>query len=221
VRVTSDAPRNRKSYAQFCTVARALDFIGDRWTMLILRELLGGPARFLELRAGLPGIASNLLTDRLRRMEEDGLLRRHTSRSSVVYTLSDRGAATRSVIEALGHWGASVDPVVPPVHARSSRSVAMALAAILLTTSAVQEAEPVVIELELDGEAIELVLGPKPTATARPAAAPDARIRLKRPGIRALLALRPIDAADLEHLDGNTDAVDKLLRALSRSSPKP
>ena len=55
--MSSTASKNRKHYAQFCPMATALDIVGDRWTMLILRELLGGPARFHELQAGLPGIA--------------------------------------------------------------------------------------------------------------------------------------------------------------------
>ena len=59
-----------------CPLSTALDFVGDRWTILILRELLGGSARFQELRDGLPGIASNLLTERLRRLESDGIIRR-------------------------------------------------------------------------------------------------------------------------------------------------
>ena len=67
---------DRKSYEQVCPMATALDFVGDRWTILILRELLGGPARFQDLKDGLPGIAPNLLVERLRRMEGDGIVRR-------------------------------------------------------------------------------------------------------------------------------------------------
>ena len=83
---------DRKSYNQVCPVATALDFVGDRWTILILRELLGGSARFQELREGLPGIASNLLTERLRRLEADGLVRQIHAHNSVLYALTEQGA---------------------------------------------------------------------------------------------------------------------------------
>jgi len=95
-------------------MATALDVIGDRWTILILRELLGGAARFHELQEGLPGIAKNLLTDRLRRLEGDGIVRRVRSHNAVLYALTERGAAARAAVEALGFWGATLEPVVPP-----------------------------------------------------------------------------------------------------------
>ena len=88
----------RKSYEQVCPMATALDFIGDRWTILILRELLGGPARFQELRDGLPGIATNLLTERLRRMEADGIVRRVEFGGAGLYTLTEAGAGIRTAI---------------------------------------------------------------------------------------------------------------------------
>ena len=65
-----------RSYRQYCGLARALDVIGERWSLLIVRELLDGPRRYNELLEGLPGIATNLLTDRLRNLEADGVLRR-------------------------------------------------------------------------------------------------------------------------------------------------
>ena len=63
-----------KSYEQFCTIAAALDLVGDRWTLLILRELSFGEQRFTDLKAALPGIATNLLTERLRKLEDAGLV---------------------------------------------------------------------------------------------------------------------------------------------------
>src|SRR2546428_1322400 len=69
-----------RSYGQFCGLAKSLDVIGDRWTLLIVRELLiRGPSRYTDLRIGLPGIPTNLLAERLRDMEEAGLLRRDMS----------------------------------------------------------------------------------------------------------------------------------------------
>src|SRR2546428_9372184 len=66
-----------RSYGQYCSVAKALDVIGDRWTLLVIRELLlQGPCRYTDLKNGLPGIATNLLSDRLHQLEEAGLVRR-------------------------------------------------------------------------------------------------------------------------------------------------
>ena len=89
--MTAASAQNRKCYGQFCPMATALDVIGDRWTILILRELLGGAARFQDLHAGLPGIAKNLLTQRLRRLESDGILERVRSQGVVLYTLTAQG----------------------------------------------------------------------------------------------------------------------------------
>jgi len=81
-----------KSYGQYCGLARALDVIGDRWVLLIVRELLDGPRRYAELLDGLPGIATNLLVDRLRSMETSGLL---TRQQDGRYALTSRGRAQR------------------------------------------------------------------------------------------------------------------------------
>lgn len=87
-------------YAQFCGLARALDTVGDRWTLLIVRELLAGPRRYTQLRAGLPGVATNLLADRLRRLEGDGLV----ARDGGDYRLTPRGASLRGAIDELIRW---------------------------------------------------------------------------------------------------------------------
>jgi DNA-binding HxlR family transcriptional regulator len=98
-----------KTYGQFCSVAKALDVIGDRWTMLILRELLvRGPCRYTDLALGLPGIASNLLSDRLRMLEDEGLVARQVAPPPVAATLLDlteRGRATEPILAALARWG--------------------------------------------------------------------------------------------------------------------
>jgi DNA-binding HxlR family transcriptional regulator len=89
-----DGVAGRKSYNQNCPIARGLDVLGDRWTLLILRELLGGARRYGDVRAALPGIATNLLADRLRELEEAGLVVRSELPPPVartVYTLSDEG----------------------------------------------------------------------------------------------------------------------------------
>jgi DNA-binding HxlR family transcriptional regulator len=90
-----------KSYGQYCGLARALDVIGDRWVLLIVRELLDGPRRYAELLDGLPGIATNLLVDRLRSMETSGLLARQDDGR---YALTSRGEALNDVVYAMGRW---------------------------------------------------------------------------------------------------------------------
>jgi DNA-binding HxlR family transcriptional regulator len=98
-----------KTYSQYCATARALDLVGDRWVLLIVRELLTqGPSRFTDLRAGLPGIATNLLTARLAEMAENGLIARVEAPPPVatgLYQLTERGLRLRPVIEALTEWG--------------------------------------------------------------------------------------------------------------------
>jgi DNA-binding HxlR family transcriptional regulator len=99
----------RKSYRQNCPLARGLDVLGERWTLLILRELLGGARRYSDLRAALPGIATNLLADRLRELEESGIVDRTELPPPVartVYTLSDVGwRKVPRVIQAVAMFG--------------------------------------------------------------------------------------------------------------------
>jgi DNA-binding HxlR family transcriptional regulator len=98
-----------RSYRQYCSVAKALDVVGDRWTLLIVRELLlRGPSRYTDLRAGLPGIATNLLADRLRELEQAGIIERQDAPPPVATTLfrlTARGEELRPVVDALGRWG--------------------------------------------------------------------------------------------------------------------
>jgi DNA-binding HxlR family transcriptional regulator len=97
-----------RSYDQFCGLAKALDTIGDRWTLLIVRELLiGGPLRYTDIQRGLPGIATNLLADRLRALEEAGVIRRDDAAPPVataLFSLTDWGSQLRPIIMALGAW---------------------------------------------------------------------------------------------------------------------
>ncbi len=97
-----------KSYDQYCTIATALDLVGDRWTLLVLRELSMGEARFTDLRNGLPGIATNLLTERLRTLEEAGLVEQHelpAPAARTVYRLTRDGVRIRPVLRAIAQFG--------------------------------------------------------------------------------------------------------------------
>jgi DNA-binding HxlR family transcriptional regulator len=98
-----------RSYGQYCSVAKALDVIGDRWTLLIIRELLvSGGSRYTDLKNGLPGIATNLLADRIRELEAAGLVRREEAPPPVATTLvrlTEAGKELDAVMRALGRWG--------------------------------------------------------------------------------------------------------------------
>jgi DNA-binding HxlR family transcriptional regulator len=99
----------KRSYGQYCTVARALDVVGERWTLLLVRELSTGPKRFKDLLEGLPGIGTNLLANRLKRLEGDGIVRRATlppPAGSNVYELTGLGESLEPVIVAFSRWGA-------------------------------------------------------------------------------------------------------------------
>jgi DNA-binding HxlR family transcriptional regulator len=97
-----------RSYNQLCGLAYALDIIGERWTILIIRELVAGPRRFVDLSDGLPGISTNLLTERLKDLEQHGVIRRRIlppPAASSVYELTAVGQALEPSLLELGKWG--------------------------------------------------------------------------------------------------------------------
>jgi DNA-binding HxlR family transcriptional regulator len=102
-----------RSYNQFCALAYALDIVGERWTLLIIRELLTGPRRFKDLVDGLPGISTNLLAERLKSLEREGLLGRRVlppPAGSTVYELTPLGRALEEAVLELGKWGSRFLP---------------------------------------------------------------------------------------------------------------
>ncbi|MFI8930014.1 winged helix-turn-helix transcriptional regulator [Streptomyces sp. NPDC053474] len=101
--------RPRRSYDQFCAAARALDAVGDRWTLLIVRELLLGPRRYTDLHADLPGVSTDVLASRLKDLEQSGLATRRRlppPAAASVYELTARGRELTPVLRALAAWGA-------------------------------------------------------------------------------------------------------------------
>jgi len=105
----------QRRYAQYCPIAGALDLVGERWTLLIVRELLLGPARFTDLRGGLTGVPPNLLSTRLRELEAAGIVARRElppPAARTVYELTEDGRALEPVLRALVRWGMSRLP--PP-----------------------------------------------------------------------------------------------------------
>ena len=93
-------------YGQFCTVARGAEVFGERWTPLVVRELLCGSTRFNDIRRGVPRMSATLLTQRLRRLEEIGVVKRVASGGVAEYHLTGAGEELRPIVMALGHWGA-------------------------------------------------------------------------------------------------------------------
>lgn len=98
-----------RSYGEYCSIAKALDVVGDRWTLLIVRELvIRGGCRYTDLKDGLPGIATNLLADRIRELEKAGVVRREDAPPPVAATLihlTEAGADLLPVLDAVGRWG--------------------------------------------------------------------------------------------------------------------
>jgi DNA-binding HxlR family transcriptional regulator/putative sterol carrier protein len=98
-----------KRYDEFCPIAHALSLVGERWALLVVRELLNGPKRYTDLVHGLPGIGTNILAARLRELETAGVVRRRKlppPAASTVYELTEYGAELNEAVYALGRWGA-------------------------------------------------------------------------------------------------------------------
>lgn len=150
-------PARRRSYDQFDATARALDSVGDRWTLLIVRELLGGPRRYTDLHADLPGVSTDVLASRLKDMEQGGLaLRRKLPPPSAasVYELTERGHGLRPVLAALAAWGAPALAERRPTDAVRAHWFALPLLGAL--TGLTQEG---VLEVRLDEGEFHLHVG--------------------------------------------------------------
>jgi DNA-binding HxlR family transcriptional regulator len=148
--------RSRR-YRLLCPISRALDHIGDRWTLLVLRDLHAGPARFTDLQAGLTGLASNLLTDRLRRLEADGLVRRRPAEfGTTVYELTELGESTGELLFSLARLGSRFPPAEDLRRPGNLRSVAVALEQAL--NRVVDSTTRLHAGLLIDGEAFQITI---------------------------------------------------------------
>ena len=145
-----------KDYGQYCGLARALDVVGDRWNLLIVRQLLIGPARFGELREGLPGIATNLLTDRLRDLESAGVVARRLSdgANAITYALTDWGAQLREPIYAMIRW--STPLMIRGPEGDSFRADGLLLALPALFAGRVPGDSSTVVGIVVDGVTVQL-----------------------------------------------------------------
>lgn len=165
-----------RSYGQYCGLALALDRIGDRWTLLIVRELLPGPARFGELHDALPGIATNLLTRRLRDLEDAGLLERTTLPAPAnvpVYELTPLGRALGPVVREISLWGVRFMEGAEFQRPANPRSMVMGMS-VMASTVSIDGLEATLhllldgydIAITLDGEQADFSLGAPPESDA-------------------------------------------------------
>ena len=141
-----------RSYHQLCPLAYSLDIVGERWTLLIVRELLFGPRRFKDIIKGLPGIGTNLLAGRLKKLEEAGALEKATlppPAGSTVYRLTPRGQELRPTIATLAGWGLSL---MGPGIDEDFLGVVPTMSALTILFDGGSPGGPYVCELRISGE---------------------------------------------------------------------
>ncbi|ACB96790.1 winged helix-turn-helix transcriptional regulator [Beijerinckia indica] len=127
--ITADKSVEKRQYGDACAAAHALDLIGDRWALPVMRELMFGPKRFTNLRRDLPTISANVLTQRLEGLEAAGVLTRHKlppPASAWVYELTDWGYAAEKILQELGRWG-TMSPLHDPTKPISANSLLLSL----------------------------------------------------------------------------------------------
>ncbi|WP_020392769.1 winged helix-turn-helix transcriptional regulator [Kribbella catacumbae] len=170
-----------KTYGQYCGVARALELVGERWALLIIRDLLVGPKRYTDLRAGLPKIPTNVLATRLKEFEQAGLVvRRVQPRPSgaIVYELTEYGADLDEVVLALGRWGARSLGELRPDEIITAEVLVMALRSTFHPSRSKAKYElhfgDLVVHAIVDGADLTVDLGPLEGAVVLEAFAPIA-----------------------------------------------
>jgi DNA-binding HxlR family transcriptional regulator len=212
-----------RSYRDSCAIARALDVVGERWALLVVRELLFAPQRFSELRHALPQISSNLLADRLRELEHNGVIRRGlapTGEGPQVYELTEWGRKLEPILLALGDWGIDA-PQPPPPTALSATSALIFLRGAARPDPAVP---PMTCRLELDGRVwtVRLASGRVQVQPGEPATA-AVSLRTEPKTLSALLAdpdtLATACADGSVAVVGDLSAIDRLLHAVTDPWP--
>jgi DNA-binding HxlR family transcriptional regulator len=206
----------KRTYGDRCGVARALDIVGERWALLVVRELLLGPKRFTDLRAGLPHVGPDILAQRLRELEASGVVRRGTlppPAGSRIYELTERGQQLEPVVLALGRFG-SIAPLPPGEAQIGVDAVVIALKTLFSPSAA--DGLTAGYELRLGEQHFHLRVADGRLDVARGSApAPDATIETD-PGTLATILWhgRELDAArrsgDLA-IAGDEQAVTRLL----------
>lgn len=175
-----------RRYKLLCPIARALDHVGDRWTLLILRDLHAGPARFSDLQKGLAFIASNLLTDRLQELVDDGLVEKRDGEHGVaLYALTELGTGTRELLFELAMFGGRFPPDEEVRRPGNLRTIAVTLSA--ACQRAVTPDADFTAELNVNGERF--------TLTARNAQVEIQYVPAKSPDVVMTTSYEPMIAA--------------------------
>lgn len=209
-----------RGYQQYCPMATALDVIGDRWALLVVRELILGPRRFTELAAGLPGIGTDVLTARLRALEAAGVLVRSGAGRRQRYELTARGRSLRPVLVELGRWGAGMMSLPGGPEEVAPRT---GLTTLLLDPPPAPKGLAGVFDIRCAGETArarvrEGVIALAPAGDGEPAEPATAVIELTRAGLLGVLAgADPRDLADRGDLGvlGDQPAAATFLAAIA------
>jgi DNA-binding HxlR family transcriptional regulator len=215
----------KRSYGEACRLAVALDLVGERWALLVVRELLLGPKRFTDLRAGLPNASTNILSERLRELERGGVVRRRKlppPAATQVYELTEWGRELEPVVTQLGSWGARSP--IPPEHRRiNTDSIVLALRS-LFDPERAGNLEAV-YELRIGGETFHVGVGGGELELGRgPAAEPAVAIEVDEAGTLAavLTGQLPLEAAvesGVAKLTGGKREAARLLRLFPMPEP--
>lgn len=209
-----------RSYNESCALAHSLDLVGERWALLVARELMFGPRRFTDLLTRLPGASTSVLTDRLQRMTEAGVVTRRRlppPAASWVYELTEWGRDLQPAMLALAQWGRR-SPGRRSDLSSTPAAVAMSLLAHFDPSSA--EGLEAEVDLHLDGDRFRAVLGDGELRIGPPQAAPaPAVVRVDAEHLKALLGAagagpEQLAAAGIE-VEGDVDAVRRLLGTLT------
>jgi DNA-binding HxlR family transcriptional regulator len=206
-----------RSYGQYCSIAKALDVIGDRWTLLIIRELLiRGPCRYTDLKNGLPGIATNLLSSRIRELESAGLIEREDAPPPIATTLfhlTEAGAQLQPALDAIGRWG--VRYMAEPAEGDEFRGHWFAFSASFFLNDRDPDGPPVSIELRTASSPVVIeVSGGSARTRLGTAAAPDLVLQGEPQVILALFSgyITAADAADLGlGISGDASVLQRVL----------
>ena len=214
----------RRTYGDRCGVARALDIVGERWALLVVRELLLGPKRFSDLRRGLPNVSPDVLSQRLRELEAADILRHRTldpPASVQVYELTARGHALEPVVLELGRWG-SLEENFPGSPVMGVDSAVIALKTLFDPSRA--EDLDATYELRLNGDRFRLRVADGRLEVARGAAEDPAAVMATDPTTLAAILWHDasLDAAltdgDVE-VSGSRPAVRRFLRLFPLPDP--
>jgi DNA-binding HxlR family transcriptional regulator len=209
-----------KSYGQRCPLARALDLIGERWTFLVVRELLLGPRRYTDLLDGLPGVGTNILAARLATLQSAGLVAKRTlpaPTAVTVYELTDAGRALRPTVRALSEWG---EQHGAPVTDDQSVRPGWILSSVARRGSRLHDGRS--CELWVGGDVFELAAADgELSVAAQRATSPDAVITMGPDVFYALATQRttPQAASNRIEVKGDPSVATGVLDALSGAAP--